>query len=88
MSLTTALAVYFLIWWLTLFAVLPFGVRPQLEGEMEPGTDPGAPVFPRMLTKLLWTTLISGGIFALGYWIYVYRLVTLEDMIRWFGLAN
>lgn len=88
MSVTTAVAIYFLIWWVTLFAVLPFGVRPQGEGEMAPGTDPGAPVVPRILMKLFWNTVVSGGIFAICYWVYVNRLITLEDVIRWFGLPN
>jgi predicted secreted protein len=65
MSVTTAIAIYFLIWWVTLFAVLPFGVRSQAEGgEVVPGSDPGAPATPRVLWKLLWTTVVSGVIFA------------------------
>jgi predicted secreted protein len=85
-SVTTGIAIYFLIWWVTLFAVLPFGVRPQHEGEMVPGTDPGAPVVPRILWKLFWTTAASGVIFAICYWVYVNRLITLDDLIRWLGL--
>ena len=51
MSWTTALAIYFVAWWLMLFVVLPFGVRSQQEeGSVVPGTDPGAPVVP-MLVK-------------------------------------
>ena len=47
MSWTTAAAIYFIIWWTVLFAVLPFGVRSQGEsGTVIPGTDPGAPVVP------------------------------------------
>jgi predicted secreted protein len=84
-SISTALAIYFLIWWVTLFAVLPFGVRPQLD-DKEPGTDPGAPVAARVLSKLLWTTLVSGVIFAVCAWLYINRLVTLEVLIRWMGL--
>lgn len=87
MSATTAAAIYFLIWWVTLFAVLPFGVRPPEEGERAPGTDPGAPVAARIRAKLGWTTLVATVIFALCYVVYVNRLVTLEDMIRWFGLT-
>ena len=37
-------AIYFVIWWVTLFAVLPFGVRSQREaGEVVRGTDPRRP---------------------------------------------
>ena len=39
MAIATAIAIYFLIWWLALFAVLPWGVRTQAEeGEGMPGT--------------------------------------------------
>ena len=50
MSLTAGLALYFIIWWLTLFAVLPFGVRTQGEvGDVVPGTPESAPQRVRML---------------------------------------
>jgi predicted secreted protein len=54
-----------------LFSVLPFGVRSQHEeGPVEAGHDPGAPVHPQLLKKALWTTLISGVIFA-GVYLYI-----------------
>lgn len=87
MSPVTAFAVYFLIWWVTLFAVLPFGVRRQEDGDRLSGNDPGAPVVPHILAKLIWTTLVSAAIFGLLYFNHVNRLITLEDMIRWFGLS-
>ena len=44
-SISSALAIYFVIWWLVLFVTLPFGVRSQHEdGGEPPGTDPGAPM--------------------------------------------
>ncbi len=84
MAFTTAIAIYFLIWWLTLFAVLPWGVRPQ--GEGEPGTDPGAPAVPRILWKLFWNTVVAGVVFAVFAYVYVNRLVTLDDLSSWMGL--
>jgi predicted secreted protein len=55
-----AIAMFFTMWWTVLFAVLPFGVRSQEEsGSIVPGTEPGAPLAPRLLTKVLWTTAIS-----------------------------
>ncbi len=65
MSWFTAFAVYFIIWWLTLFMVLPFGVRSQAEADdIAEGTDPGAPVAPRLGLKLLVNTLLAGAIFG------------------------
>ena len=73
---------------MVLFAVLPFGVRSQLEedGEMAPETDPGAPTIPRLGRKLLWTTLVSAVIFAGCYVVYVNHLVTLEGLVRSLGM--
>jgi predicted secreted protein len=65
LSVPLAIAIFVTIWFTVLFAVLPFGVRSQEEaGEFVPGTDPGAPVAPRLLVKALWTTGISVVIFA------------------------
>jgi predicted secreted protein len=65
MTIATYLAIYFLVWWVTLFAVLPWGVRNQEEaGEVAEGTDPGAPAIHRVWWKLLWTTLVSAVIFG------------------------
>ena len=87
MSIPTAAAVFFLIWWVTLFAVLPWGVRSQQEvGEVIPGTDPGAPLVPRLGRKLVWTTLITCAVFGVFYVAYVDRLVTLDQILKPLGL--
>jgi predicted secreted protein len=83
----TIFAVFFLIWWVVLFAVLPWGVRSQHEGgDIAPGTDPGAPVLPKLGRKLIWTTLIAAIIFGAFYVVYVDRLVSLDDLLAHFGL--
>ncbi|MEY9903745.1 putative secreted protein [Bradyrhizobium sp. USDA 329] len=66
-QISTALAIYFVIWWVALFLTLPFGVRSQHEdGVGAPGTDPGAPILTRMGRKLIWTTIISAVIYGIG----------------------
>ena len=71
MSITGAIALYFIVWWLTLFAMLPIGVRSQHEdGNVTAGTDPGAPKMPMMAKKVLWTTLAAVPVTAvIYYWI-------------------
>src|SRR5580692_3621784 len=87
MPVTTGIAIFFLIWWIVLFAVLPWGVRSQQEdAEVAHGTDPGAPAVPNLRRKLVWTTLVSVVVFAACYVIYVERLVTLEGLSPLFGL--
>lgn len=69
MTLPMGLAIFFTTWWIVLFAVLPFGVRSQHEeADYAEGTDPGAPVAPKLLLKAAITTLISGVIFAAIWW--------------------
>ena len=59
-----AIAIYFTMWWIVLFAVLPFGVKSQDEsGQVVKGTDPGAPVATGLAKKAAWTTLISAALF-------------------------
>ncbi len=87
MSKATAAAVFFLIWWVVLFAVLPWGVRSQHEsGDMTPGTDPGAPALPHLGRKLMWTTIVAIVIYGVCCIVYVNRLVTLQDLLAPFGL--
>ena len=87
MATSTAIAIYFLIWWVVLFAVLPWGVRSQTENEhVEPGTDPGAPVTHGIGRKLIWTTVVATVIFAICYVVYVNRLIALDDLARLMGM--
>jgi len=65
----TYVAVYFIVWWTVLFAVLPFGVRGQHEeGEVTDGTEPGAPVKAYMWQKVLATSVIAAIVTLLIFW--------------------
>lgn len=60
MPITTLVAIYFVSWWITLFAILPLGVRSQVEsGDVTPGTEPGAPAKPRLLRVIGLTSLVA-----------------------------
>jgi predicted secreted protein len=56
---------FLVIWWLTLFVVLPWGVR-RTENP-EAGHDPGAPGNPMLLKKALITTGIAFVIWGTAY---------------------
>lgn len=79
MSLTLAIALYFIIWWVVLFAVLPIGVRTQgEEGEVVPGTPESAPAAPHLLRIVGLNTLVASIVFA-GVWVVItYRLIPLD----------
>lgn len=57
MSITSAVVLYAVIWFMTLFVVLPIGLRTQGdEGEIVPGTHAGSPARLSMKRKALQTT--------------------------------
>ena len=86
MRWTSALAIYFLFLSLSLFVVLPFGIRNHHEtGEpMVEGQSDGAPANfnPRRLVK--WTIIVATIAFALFYANYVEGWI-LPDMLNAFG---
>ncbi|WP_337183893.1 DUF1467 family protein [Shinella sp.] len=58
-------AVYFIVWWITLFAVLPVGLKTQAEAnEVVPGTVESAPARFRGGRVVLMTTLVSAVIYG------------------------
>ena len=66
---TFGVAIYGMIWFVTLFTVLPFGVVTQDEaGDVEPGSPGSAPAIVRIGRKLLITTFISSVLFIIVYW--------------------
>jgi predicted secreted protein len=87
MAVATAIAIYFLIWWIVLFAVLPWGVRAQ-EEEGPPGTDPGAPRLPRLMAKLIWTTVVAGVVWAVAAFVYAKGWVTIDGLAALFGFPQ
>lgn len=68
MQFLSAFAVYFILWWITLFAILPIGLRTQAEeNEIVPGSVESAPARFRGGRVVLLTTLVSGVIY--GAWL-------------------
>lgn len=81
MSIGAVVAIYFIVWWTSLFAVLPWGVRSQAESaDITPGTDPGAPVRPGLGKKLLATTIVAAVITAGIVYLITSGIVALEDL--------
>ena len=82
MSLGFGIAIYFVIWWVLLFAILPWGVRTSEEAGEASNTAfaDSAPHKPKLLPKILATTIVSGIVFAFIYAIMVHRIFTLDDI--------
>ncbi len=76
MSVGLGIAIYFIVWWTVLFAVLPIGLRTQEEeGHVVPGTPESAPARPKFFFVIGLTSLISAVVFALIYAVVVWRII-------------
>ncbi len=72
MDWVSGLAIYFVLWWLVLFMVLPWGVRNRHEtgDDAVRGEMPGVPVKAMMWRKVLATTIVSAILFAGIWWVF------------------
>ena len=83
MNLFSAFVVWLIIWWLTLFLILPLGIRGQAEeGDIVKGSEPGAPHTLDMKRKFIQTTAIASVI-----WILVCALIV-SGVLSWDMLGN
>ncbi len=83
MSPISAAAIFFIIWWVVLFTVLPIGVRSQVEDDdVTLGTDHGAPTRHRLPFKMLLTTAIALVVFAVFYVLVIVMGFGIDDLPR------
>lgn len=81
MPVVTALAIYFVVWWMTLFVVLPWGIRGQHEeGRIVRGSEPGAPSKSVMKKKFLQNTILAAIIWFVIMVILKFNLITIDNI--------
>ena len=91
MGITSAIVLFAVIWFLTLFVVLPLRLQTQGDlGKVEPGTHAGSPENPQMKKRFLVTTAIAlvlwaivagsiiGGVFSVRDFDWFNRMATPE----------
>ncbi|HEX4711293.1 DUF1467 family protein [Phenylobacterium sp.] len=79
----TLIAIYLTIWWTVLFAILPLGVTSRADaGLPNDGSDPGAPVDPKLKKKFFTTTWVSAIVFAILWLAIHFKLVDLS-LLPW-----
>jgi predicted secreted protein len=64
MTWFTGIASFVVIWWVVIFAILPWGVRPT---EDEMGRSAGAPANPRLGLKTMITTGVAAVLWGILY---------------------
>jgi predicted secreted protein len=84
MGPVTSISVYFVIWWVVLFMVLPWGIQSHHEAgiDLKDGGDPGAPVNPKLKQKFLITTGVSAVIFAIIWLVLFFKLINIPGVAQ------
>jgi len=82
MSPLTAVAVYLVIWWVTLFAILPLGARSHAEEgiELRDGGDPGSPVTPNLKRKFITTSWVAAIVWLIAMGVMISGVVKLPGV--------
>jgi predicted secreted protein len=85
MQIYSLVAIYFIIWWLVIFMILPFGIRTQAdEGDITLGTAPSAPIRPMLVRKAIVTSIVSAILLFAFWYAYVVMGWTPEVLSRLF----
>lgn len=80
MSITSAIVLYMVIWFLVLFVVLPLRMRSQAEaGEVVPGTPASAPEDAMIKRKMLVTTAVATVLFVVIAGVIISGLIGVRD---------
>jgi predicted secreted protein len=80
MSISAAIVLYAVLWFLTLFVVLPLRLTTQGDaGEIVPGTPAGAPVEANLKKKAKIVTIVASVLWAVLFTIIVTGAITVRD---------
>ncbi len=81
MTITSALVLFAVIWFMLLMMALPIRQRSQQEtGERVPGTPASAPVNPMVGKKMFWVTVVTVILWLPLVLLIVYGPFTIKDL--------
>lgn len=84
MPIGSIIAIFFVVWWIVLFAVLPWGVRTQQEnGEVVLGTEASAPANPHLVRKAVATTIVAAVVTFLIWLLFGHYGVGVKEIADW-----
>jgi predicted secreted protein len=91
MNIVTGIVLYAIIWFMTLFVILPIRMQSQDEaGERVAGTHGSAPHDPKLRKRFLWTTGVAFVVWAIIASVILTGVVSVADfdLFSRFGLGS
>ena len=81
MTISAAFVLFAVIWFLTLFILLPLNLKTQEEiGSIVDGTPSSAPTNPKVKKKMFWTTIITILLWIPICTIISFEMITISDI--------
>lgn len=81
MGIVSGLVLYAVMWWMFFFVLLPVRIQTQGDlGEVEPGTQAGAPQVHHLRKKALWATGLAAVLFAIVAPIIIMGWLPISEM--------
>lgn len=80
MSITSAIVLFAVLWFLTFLVVIPIRLQTQGDvGKVTPGTQAGAPEHHNLRKKAWITTLAAAIMWVILWWIITFDIITVRD---------
>lgn len=79
MGLVSGIAMFLVIWWTVIFAVLPWGIRDAI-GENADGLASGAPKKPQLRKKFLMTTIAASVIWLIVHALIYFQVIDIRKL--------
>ena len=79
-SITGSLIIFVLIWWIIFFSLFPIDVD-RKHKKMVEGADKGSPENPKIIKKIIYTTIITSIIFIGIFMLVKYDYLNLRRFI-------
>ena len=81
MTISAALVLYAIVWFMTLYVILPLRLKSQDEaGDVVPGTPASAPENPRIKRKMILVTIFATLVWAPICAVIISGVLTLENL--------
>ncbi|MBF9051365.1 DUF1467 family protein [Roseobacter sp. HKCCD9010] len=91
MNLVTGIVLYAIIWFMTLFVILPIRLISQGEaGNVAEGTHASAPEKPQLKRRFLVTSAVAAVLWGIAAWVIISGAITIADidLFNRFGMGQ
>tara|TARA_B100000900_G_C20176520_1_gene552082 strand:+ start:211 stop:468 length:258 start_codon:yes stop_codon:yes gene_type:complete len=82
MNYFTLFGIYFILWWIVFFIILPLNITTHMDKNIEvEGIHGSVPINPNLLYKIIATTLVTFIILLILVTIFYFNILTIDEIL-------